>query len=338
MANQNYSKFKMLFLILGAIIIILEIPGALDLKNIAYTGYVDDLNNTITNVVADSPADKAGLKKGDYIISIDGVSSEGTKTWVRKSRPQTGETHTFVVTREREEMSLDLTYSGLPVKDVIIYLLIGIMGLCFLIFGLLPYLKVQTKNSTLLAVVGICFAFAFCQQPYIAAYALRMMYYMVINLLILLGFAFILHFMISFPKVKDILSKKYTLILIYAPSILLTLLIIAFFIFQPESTSGLNTTFNIITGLFTLGYFVLALIAMLHSYIKASREERKSYGLNFMLLATILGFAPIIISSFLQIIAPKFYVAGTEFLFVFITLIPIGLAVAVLKTEKAVAT
>ncbi len=64
-----------------------------------------------------SPAEKAGLKKGDYIISVDGVNSSDTETWLRKPRTKVGETHVYVVKRDEQEIKLDLTYSGLPTKE-----------------------------------------------------------------------------------------------------------------------------------------------------------------------------------------------------------------------------
>ena len=333
MANQNYSKYKILFIILAVIIVILEIPGALDLKNEAYTGFYDDGNNTITKVFDNSPAKKAGLKKGDYIISVDGVSTSDTETWLRKPRTKIGETHTYIVKRDEQELNLDLTYSGLPTREVISQILIGVIGLCFLIFGLIPYLKTQTKNTTLLALVGIFLGFTLCHQPYIASYTFRMLYFMFINLLAAFGFAFILHFMLSFPKVKNILQKKHTLKFLYVPAVILSLFIIWILIAQPEATSGLNRSFNILTGLFIFCYFGLALIAMTHSFVKATKEERKASGLNFLLIGTIIGFAPFIIFSLLQIIAPKVVLPGSDYYFIAFILIPISLAVATWKKE-----
>jgi len=54
-------------------------------------------------------------------------------------------------------------------------------------------------------------------------------------------------------------------------------------IFQPEATSGLTTLVNILFGLFGFLYFVLALVALVHNYIKATTEERDTFVFHFML-------------------------------------------------------
>ncbi len=74
---------------------------------------------------------------------------------------------------------------------------------------------------------------------------------------------------------------------------------------------------------------------MVHSYVKASPEERAVNGLNFMLLGTVIGLAPIIISVLVGVIAPKVVLPGIEFYALTMALIPFAVAQAALKKRKA---
>ena len=113
MSEQNYSKYKLLFIIFAAITVILVIPaGLLDLKNVPFTGHLEDANFTVTKVYSDSPAENADLKKEDHILSIDGISWKDTKAWHKKPRAKIGETRLFVVKRGEAEVTLNLTYSS----------------------------------------------------------------------------------------------------------------------------------------------------------------------------------------------------------------------------------
>ena len=74
---------------------------------------------------------------------------------------------------------------------------------------------------------------------------------------------------------------------------------------------------------------------MVHSYVKATPQERAANGLNFMLLGTVIGLAPLVISALIGVIAAKIVLPGVEFYILTMVLIPFALAQATLKKEKA---
>lgn len=337
MDDQKFSKYKTAFVVLAALIALLEIPGALDIRNQPYSGYWTDPNNSVIRVFSDSPAQQAGFLLGDHIVSSGGIDMKNTKALARRPRAKIGETRTYVVERGGQNMNLDLTFSGMPARDVFLSFASAIIGFCFLIFGLRAYLKVQSKSATLLALVGLCFGLAFVNTPYLASYALRTIFGSVAIVLVVFGFAFLLHFMMAFPKEKAFLSKKKAMIWLYSPTMLVALLFLFLIIFQPEATSALTTVVNIIVGLFVAGYLGLAVVAMVHSYVKATLQERVANDLNFMLLGTVIGLAPVVISAIVGVIAPKVVLPGVEFYGLTMVLIPFALAQSTLKKEKALA-
>lgn len=337
MHDQKFAKYKTALIVVAALIALLEIPGALDIRNRTYSGYWTDPNNTIIRVFPNSPAEQAGFLLEDRIISSGGIDLKDSKALARRPRAEIGEVRAYVVERRGQNLTLDLTFSGLPAREVALSFAFTIIGFCFLVFGLYAYWKVQNQSTTLLALVGLCFGLAFVDTPYLSSYALRAGFTAVAVTLEVFGFAFLLHFMMVFPKAKAFLAKKNARLWLYGPAAVVALLSLFLIIFQPEATSTLNTSFNIIFGLFVAGYLGLALVAMVHTYVKATPDERAANGLNLMLLGTVVGLAPVIISAIVGVIAPKLVLPGAEFYVLTMALIPIALAQATLKKEHALA-
>ncbi len=212
-----------------------------------------------------------------------------------------------------------------------------IIGLCFVGFGLLAYTRAPSRASLLLALTGLCLGLAFLGGPYIASYALRTIVQAVVLMLIVLGFATLLHCVAEFPKPKAILQRPQMTKVLYAPAALIALLFLWLIIFEPRGTGTLNNVVNVLIGIFVVGYFGLSLVALIHSFVKATPEERATYGLNLLLAGVIIGLAPVTITSLIQIFAPSVVPPGVDFYFLTMVLIPISLALAVMRTAAPAA-
>ena len=219
MDNQDFSKYKMLFIIMAAIVVLSEIRGAFDLKKLPYDGFWSS-NNIITKVFPDSPAEKAGFKVGDVMKIDGGIDVKDTKALTQR-RPwaRVGETRTYVFKRNGEIVSLDLTFTNLPMKQIALYVAYALIGFCFLIFGLWAYFKVMSKSTTLLALIGISAGFALINEPYIETYILDRIFFTIQLFILLFGFAFLLHFMIVFPKSKAAIENRNIMRIIYSPAV-----------------------------------------------------------------------------------------------------------------------
>jgi hypothetical protein len=279
---------------------------------------------------------------GDRIASINGVSVEDTPALTRMPRAAIGETRTLVVeptaaTTAGEAAApptrdVAITYAAQPRRDVALTWAGFIIGLCFVGFGLLAYTRAPSRVSLLLALTGLCLGIAFLSGPYIASYALRTIVQAVVLMLIVLGFATLLHCVAEFPKPKAILQRPQMTKVLYAPAALIALLFLWLIIFEPRGTSTLNNVVNVLVGIFVVGYFGLSLVALIHSFVKATPEERASYGLNLLLAGVIIGLAPVTIASLIQIFVPSVVPPGVDFYFLTMVLIPISLALAVMRT------
>jgi hypothetical protein len=300
----------------------------------------------VIEVDAGSPAEAAGLTVGDRVTSINGVSIEDTPALTRMPRAQTGETRTLVVEEGAETTlaageegpvtrEVAITFTGLPGRDLALTWAGFIIGLCFLGFGLLAYVKAPSRSAMLLAITGLCLGGAFLGGPYIGSYALRTIVATFFLMLVLLGFATLLHCLMEFPKAKAMLAGKHFTKVLYAPAVLMALFFLWLIIFEPRGTSTLNTVANVLVGIFVVGYFGLALVALIHSFVKATPDERSRYGLNLMLAGVLIGLLPVTIASLVTMFAPSVILPGSDFFFLTMVLIPITMALAVMRGGAA---
>jgi hypothetical protein len=340
------AKYRTAFLVVGGLFVVWGILALVDMGNIPYSGFSTDGNNTVTRVEAGSPAEAAGMRVGDRITSIEGISVEDSRALNRMGRAGIGETRTFVVA-ERAEIELaageegpasrevTITFAGQPGRDVGLGWAAFVISLCFIGFGLMAYVKNPTKSAMLLALTGLCLGAAFAGGPYIGSVALRMAVGAITTTMVVLGFAFLLHCVSEFPKAKAILQREHMTKVLYAPAVLMALLFLWLIIFQPAATSTLNVVVNTLVGLFVVGYFGLALAALIHSYVTATPEERSRYGLNMVLGGLAIGLLPITIASLVGIFAPQVILPGADFYFLTMVLIPITMAMAIMRGAPA---
>ena len=334
MSDRSGNKTN--YLIAALIVAIWGVMGVMDQSNVPYSGYFTDGNNTVNQVLADSPAEAAGLEVGDYITSSGGISVEDTKALSERPRAAIGETRTLTVERAGASVDVDITFTQLTGVSNMLAYIAALIGFCYLIFGVLPFTKAQTSNNRLLALMGIGLAFAFIPGPYMESYAVRTALGSVTLVAILFGFAFLMHFMVSYPKAKSWTEKSWASKAIYWPASLVSLIIVYIIVMRPDSTSGLNTAVSMMFGVFVVYYFGAAILAMFKSYAAAGPAERSSQGLSLMLIGVMVGLIPVTLASLVGIFAPQAVLPGSNFYFVTLGLIPITLYLAVSKNGGAV--
>lgn len=340
------GKYTTPLLAVGALFVLWGVIGLFDMGNIPYSGYLTGPDYTVIEVDAGSPAEAAGLRVGDRVTSINGVSIEDTPALTRMPRAEIGETRTLVVEETAETTlaagaegtvtrEVGITFAAQPGKYVALTWAAFIIGLCFIGFGLFAYVRAPSRPSMLLAVTGLLLGLAFVGGPYFASYALRTIISTVILMLLLFGFATLLHCLMEFPKPKAMLANKNITRLLYAPAVLMALFFLWLIIFEPRGTSTLNSVAAVLVGIFVVGYFGLALVALIHSFVKATPDERSRYGLNLLLAGVLIGLLPITIASLVTMFAPSVILPGSDFFFLTMVLIPITMALAVMKAEPA---
>lgn len=315
----------------AAVLVIYGLLGWLDVGNVAQGGWATDPDNTVTQVLAGSPTEAAGLQVGDKIISLGGIAVTDAEGRTRRARPEVGETWEFVVERDGATVSLDVTF-GEPVPErKFLAHASFLVGFCFIGFTMRAYLQKQTASTQALALVGTLFSLAFLGGPYFENYMLRSVDNAINVFLIWFGVASILNFLLVHLKSG---GNR----LLYLPALVVGLFIAWRILATPEATSGLNNFGNVLFGVVAGFYLIGSLVTVYKSFSGASASERESQGLQLMMIGALIGLVPPIVSIVVGVIAPQAVLPGQNFYFLSMIALPITWSMAVLKGSGAEAS
>ena len=130
---------------------------------------------------------------------------------------------------------------------------------------------------------------------------------------------------------KAMLGRGWTRIAIYGLCVVGTLLALGA-AFQGGAVIGPAGVFMFATRAL---FLILGLAALAHSWVRATAEERSATGLNFLLGAVGVALLPNIASTVVAIVSPVAQLPGGAFYFLATILIPVALAVAVVRGAEA---
>ena len=159
--NAHKSKYSSLLLLIGVLFIIWNILGIMDAKNYTYLGYNSDDNYAVNIIEEGSPAESAGLQMGDIIKSTGGILITDSKANSERQRAKIGETREYIVDRNGEDVTLQLTFAPLIDKDKNLNRVGNIIGLIFILLGLFANFKFKSELSFAFAMFAVCFGFIF---------------------------------------------------------------------------------------------------------------------------------------------------------------------------------
>jgi hypothetical protein len=315
-------------LVFAAIVVIYGVLGWLDVSNYAQGGWATDPDNTVTQVLSGSPAEAGGLQVGDKITSLGGIAVTDAKAQLRRARPEVGETWEFVVERDGATMSLDITF-GEPVAERKFLAHAGfLVGFCFIGFTVRAYMQKQSASTQALAIAGVLFSLVFITGPYFENYMVRSVDGAVGALLIWLGVASLLNFLLVHLRSG---GNR----LVYLPGVVAGLFIAWRVLATPEATTALNNFSNIFIGVIAAFYLLASLVTVYRSFSGATASERESQGLQLMLIGALIGLVPPVIGILAGVIAPQTVLPGQNFYFLTFIAIPIAWSMAVLKAPGA---
>jgi len=332
--SEQSTKNGSILKIAAVLFIIWGILGLMDAKNYSYDGYNTDGNNKIVQVKEGSPSEAAGMQVGDVMKSYDGISVTDSKAFSKRNRTEIGQTVEIVVYRNGEEQTLSVTYTALPDKNSTLNIAAFIMGLLFIILGLYVHLKKKTALSHAFALFGVLFGFIWFNGPHINPGFLRDLVNSIDITIIMLAFVALACFILQYPPKSAFLKggdSRWT----YVPAAVIVVIIWILNFTQPDSTSTLNVTINMLFFVVILFYFGLSLLTLISKYSKANAETRTSLGLNHMLLGAILGLVPFLLVFIINRISPTTIIPGDDYLFLTFAFIPILFSMALLKDSES---
>ena len=336
--DKEVSMYPQRWIVPAALLVIWGIVGMADLSHNS-TGGFDWGNSMVLAVDPGGPADRAGLREGDRILTMDGVPSDDLEALQSQPRTEVGETrvleveHTDAVTGATITETVEITYGQVPARGRTFDLVAGVIGLVFLLTGLLVFLKAPGTPSLLFALVGFGFAGILLPSPYIGAPGVRHFISNLFFLAFLTAFASLLHLLLTFPKRKRVVEKKYVWPVIYLPVAVFALVWLVDLV-ADLPMDRLRAPAALFLGILLIGYVVLSLVALIHSFVMAEPEERAEEGLNFMLAGVVIGLLPLTCMMVAGLFVRTDTLPGTDFLFLTLILIPISFGAALVKNAR----
>jgi hypothetical protein len=321
--NSAAAQGRTVFWLMAGLIAIWAFIGWNDLSQQTQAGFDTNGNHVVTRVYAASPAESAGLQKGDVLTHFDAVTTEDAATIARQPRKKEGDVRRLTLEREGESMDLDVAYDLISTKQVRLAQIKLIVGCCFLLFPLLAFSHKPGEATRILVVMGTGLSMAFFPSPYVADYGIRSLTSAVSSAFVLTGVAALLHFLLVFPRKRPWMNRSFARKVIYFPAILLWFLIAYRVLFTPPSTGALNGMTNFMAGIIMIAYLLLSLFRVLRNFSQTDRTIRKELALNSMLLGTVAGMLPATMAQLTAAFSPQSGLPGQEYYFVSLALIPL---------------
>ncbi len=327
---------KILYSIIAVILLLWGLSGLQEITKTPYSGYFASADRVVTSVRTGSPAEMAGLQVGDQLTKYDGIAAENTAALAERPRREAGSAGTITVNRGGAEQTLNIRYGEQPTSDMLLNEGTGILvGLASLLLGLFVYLRNPTTRSSMLCLFLLAWAVLFLPGPYFHSATVRGWLNALFQLIVGLTLALLLLYCLRFPSTKKILSDRPWL----SGSIILIALVPGVIfayrsIVRPETSATTSMTLGILSGVVLGGILACSLWAIVHSYLKADANERKAWGLNWMMLGVVIGIAPLVLSVVLRLLFPRLGEMGWENLIGLTFLaIPVCFTLALMKRE-----
>lgn len=325
---ENKSNSPMLVYLAGIVFIVWGIFGMIDAKNYVDVGYQTGDSYNIVNIEEGSPADIAGLQVGDIIKLNGGIDPTNNKALSERPRAKAGDVREYVVDRNGEEVVISLTFTELNEKDKTLNMVAFIIGLLFILLGVLSHRKHQSSLSHSFAIFALCFGFIFMSGPYIAPGFLDNLVNSIATTIVVFSFAFLLNYMLKYPPESK--SQK----LLYLPAIIAAVMVWILNFAQPDGSGTINMVIRLIFGVVIILYFLSSLITLIRKYMRSSAEDRTSKGLNLMLIGAVIGLLPILIYFTANTLSPGINLPGNDYVFITFIAIPICFSMALNKLSK----
>lgn len=321
--HDGKKNARRLPVVLTALVAVWITMGWLELPEATEAGFDTDGNHSVIRVSPGSPAETAGLQAGDVVVRIGRFPVEDAASIARLPRPAVGESRVFTIRRDGEEQRLAIRFEPLTARALSLRRVSAIIGLCFALFPLLAFYRRPCNATRVLLVMGVGLSLGFGAGPYIAESGIRALTVAVTTLFMLVGTAAMDQFLLVFPHRRPWLARRTGKILLYAPALLLWVLLAWRMLFTPAATTALNTVTNLLAGIVVAGYLLAALFLVLRNYSRTDRAERRRLALNGMLWGTVIGVLPAAIAQLVDVFSPQARLPGQDYYFISLVLIPL---------------
>ena len=141
--------------------------------------------------------------------------------------------------------------------------------------------------------------------------------------------------LVTYPRPKFASKRKGVAALILGPALVLGLVDLLFAILRMPGFAEIESLVRLVAGILLVLFLVLALVAALHSCVAATREERRSQGLNVVLAGVTAGFLPLLLSDLVLMLMGIETSRAMDVAIMMIAVVPMGLAIGAVRGERA---
>jgi hypothetical protein len=294
------------------------------------TGYTDALfepDYTILHAPPDGPLAEAGFQPGDSVISVEGIPVVELgmySRWPRSLARAPGESLSMTVERAGQMVAGEVFFRDQPPGARQMQLGTLLVFLSFLWAGAWAFCTIPSAYAARLATLGLV-AGLVLPTPHLGSWSGLTEHVHLAAMV--LWTLLLLRFFLSFPKPNRIAQAHLTTVVIYAPWVIFLGCLVVELIFHPR----FYHTFGGYAGLLLLIYLVLALAALIHSWVTTPREEVGASGLGIVLAGMGVGVGGLLLWAVDALLLQGFDIPGSNWAPVLFGVIPIGMVLGVRK-------
>jgi hypothetical protein len=331
MANAQWRWQRNVLSAMALAVLVLGVFSAIEAPHFTYTGFS---GRRVTKVDEGGPAAAAGLRPGDIVDSVNGISSTSPEFFILSHRPVTEEIWSLAVQRSGVHLRLQLSPTRLPPIDVVRARSKSVLGLCLLAFTLWAFLTSPGTATMLLAVAGVSFGFLALGVPYTAG-VVRDALDVLATLVFAIGTVVAVHFLLAFPARGRFLEHPTALWLLYAPAATLA---IASAVNVVLRLRGVTRVLGTLWGLLLPAYVLWAIVLLVRRYLATPQPERSRHGLGLMCGATVAAVVPFLLLATTSSLWPataSAYDLYSPYASATFSIIPLAFSVAAVRSGRS---
>ena len=327
---ERVTRLAGLFL-LAPVLMVLTLPVLLHINQKPDYGFsVRRLE--VVEVVPSGPADRAGLRKGDAIVTIDGREMSNMPAYFAALSGRFDQTPLSMeisrgLTRRFLAISPTPPPQGVQIRNYGVW----VSGFAFLLIGF--WVLWRRRDPVARNFFSLCFIFAFflLDIPDHTSFAYMTAKELLRYLFQLLLPAYFLRFFLRFPSPRSNLAReKIQLRLLLVPGWVLFGIIAWMFYLNPAPGGLLESILEIVTLIYLLGYFLAGLVIFARRVMRRDRPIQQTK-LKVILWGLICGLAPFIAGMLLETLSPGASLPQLQYLAFSLLLVPISFGMAILR-------
>jgi hypothetical protein len=328
------NRYRLISVLFAGSTLLYLASGAWNIVQTPILGVMFCPGYEVCRIYPASPAEAAGFHLGDKIRKVEGRPVEEAGP-IGRGKSEAGDVRIYQLDRAGELIEVAVTLSPPSARSIYLRLGPSLIGLVFLCSGLYVFLRRPAHTSGVFYAFCLAVCWLLAGPPHLTGSFTR---FLAGFMEIMAGFAsasLLFYLFLIFPRPKRIIRAHPKLIrLLFVVSTfaaaILALELALTFVMDLTVPERVLVFLNYLAGSLITGYFILAAISFLHGYFTAYSAATKRF-MRIILLGFLLGMAPVAVYSVLFAINPHLERPLEEHVFLFASLVPLGLGYSVLR-------